>query len=76
MATALFQASEIGIVRDPLTRDQPATGDHLLAAVVLFDIPIDEYTSGKRPPLLKDHFLQAFVVVACFAVYGTPSSRP
>ncbi len=38
----------------PLTRDQPAT-DHLLLAVVLFDIA--KYTPDTKPPLLKDRFL-------------------
>ena len=39
----------------PPTRDLPETGDHRLMSVVIFDIV--KYTSDRRPPLLKDHFL-------------------
>ena len=48
--------------RDPPTRDQPATGDPLLMAVVLFDVV--KYTSDERLPRVKDHFMMAFRVVS------------
>ena len=46
------------VTRDPETIEWPATGDRLLAAVVLFDII--KYTSDERPPLFKDSFLVLF----------------
>ena len=53
----------------PAMRDRPVTGDHHLITVVLFDILVVKYTSDKRPPLLKDHFLMGWSLVAGFTVF-------
>ncbi len=47
----------------PPMKDQPATGDHLLMAVVLF-IRVQYYTSDGRPPLMKDHLSVALKAVS------------